>query len=53
MKYVTIDRTASASQCRIRHSEHPDWSWVRWESEWQKTGSDVDWCVAMSLMLEE
>lgn len=53
MNYITVDGTASAAQCRIRHSEHPNWNWIRWESEWQRTGSDVDWCISMSLMLEE
>ncbi len=53
MNYVTIEGTVSVFDCRVRHAAHPNWNWVRWESEWQKTGSDVDWCVAMSLMLEE
>ena len=35
-----------------RWAEHKDWTWMMWEMEWQRTQTDVDFCIAMSLMQE-
>jgi len=33
--------------------EHPDWSWMKWESEWQRTGDEDMFAIAISKMMEE
>lgn len=31
--------------------EHPDWNWMKWEQEWQRTHDEDYWAIAMSMML--
>lgn len=51
MQLVLIDGVTK-EEVRDRILEHPKWNWMMWEMEWQRTQTDVDFCVAMSLMQE-
>ena len=27
---------------------HPEWSWVQWDAEFERTGDIACWCIAMT-----
>ena len=34
-------------------AEHPEWHWMDWTNEWEKTRDEDYHAIALSLMLEE
>lgn len=51
MQVVLIDGV-SKEDVMNRMKEHEKWNFMMWEMEWQRSGRDVDFCVAMTLMQE-
>ena len=39
-------------QVENRWKDHKEWTWVQWEMLWQQNQDPVDFCVALTLMME-